>query len=241
MAHLPPSPHNANAAGADPATGEQRGNHQDARDFRPRDGRAERGQRSAEALLQAARRAFAARGYAGASVRQIAGAAGVNLGLVRYHFGSKDKLYEQVIDRAMAPLRDRLVEAFASGSGLLDSAQRLADAYFDHLQHDRELPRLIQRALIDGDPRVLRVARSHLRPLRTALRALVAERGAPASASLDDMVTTLFGALVAPFLYAPLLSEAFGHDVLAEPALTRRRAHIRALIAKTLSETEQLP
>jgi hypothetical protein len=51
------------------------------------DGREERGDRTAQALLTAGRNAFAKVGYAAASVRDIARAAGVNPALVRYHFG----------------------------------------------------------------------------------------------------------------------------------------------------------
>ena len=64
---------------------------------RPRS-REERGDRTAQALLAAGRTAFSVVGYAAASVRDIARAAGVNPALVRYHFGSKEGLYRQVIE-----------------------------------------------------------------------------------------------------------------------------------------------
>ena len=80
-------------------------------EHRPLDGREERGDRTAQALLLAGRAAFSAVGYTAASVRDIARAAGVNPALVRYHFGSKEGLYRQVIDAAMSGLRERLLAA----------------------------------------------------------------------------------------------------------------------------------
>ena len=62
------------------------------------DGREERGDRTANALVLAARKAFAERGFAGASVRDIARAANANPALIRYHFGSKEGLYQRVND-----------------------------------------------------------------------------------------------------------------------------------------------
>lgn len=49
------------------------------------------------ALLQAAQELVLERGYAGTSVRELAAAAGTNLGAVNYHFGSREKLLDQAI------------------------------------------------------------------------------------------------------------------------------------------------
>ncbi len=47
-------------------------------------------------LLPVAERLFAAHGYNGVSVRELAAAAGVNSALVAYHFGSKEGLLSEV-------------------------------------------------------------------------------------------------------------------------------------------------
>ena len=48
-------------------------------------------------ILAAAQEEFATSGYHGTSIRTIAAKAGVKLGAIRYHFGSKDDLFEAVI------------------------------------------------------------------------------------------------------------------------------------------------
>ncbi|TVR66179.1 MAG: TetR/AcrR family transcriptional regulator [Gemmatimonadales bacterium] len=60
-------------------------------------------------LLKAARRLFAERGFDGASVRAITGAAGTNVAAVGYHFGSKEELYKEVIRALDAPLAEWIV------------------------------------------------------------------------------------------------------------------------------------
>ena len=50
-------------------------------------------------ILEAAQHEFAEHGYHGASIRNIAARAEVKLGAIRYHFGSKDDLFETVIAR----------------------------------------------------------------------------------------------------------------------------------------------
>ncbi|WP_291407453.1 TetR family transcriptional regulator [Actinophytocola sp.] len=49
------------------------------------------------AVMGAARETFAARGYLGATIRQIAATAGVDPSLVLYFFGSKDQLFRTVL------------------------------------------------------------------------------------------------------------------------------------------------
>ncbi|WP_229400170.1 TetR/AcrR family transcriptional regulator [Micromonospora okii] len=56
-----------------------------------------------EAILDAARAAFAERGFDAASVRSIAGAAGVDPALVHHYFGSKDQLFLATLDAPMDP------------------------------------------------------------------------------------------------------------------------------------------
>ena len=53
--------------------------------------------RTAQRILDAARREFAARGFDGATIRGIAGAAGVDASLVMQHFGSKAALFNSAV------------------------------------------------------------------------------------------------------------------------------------------------
>jgi AcrR family transcriptional regulator len=50
-----------------------------------------------DAIIESATRLFAERGYEGASLRDIAAAADVRLGLIDYHFGAKPALFVEVL------------------------------------------------------------------------------------------------------------------------------------------------
>ncbi|WP_143825659.1 TetR/AcrR family transcriptional regulator [Nannocystis exedens] len=200
------------------------------------DGREERGDRTAQALLAAARSAFSRGGYAAASVRDIARAAGVNPALVRYHFGSKEGLYRKVIDEAMSGLRTRLLAAFHQAGAPRERIHRVIGAYLDHLAQERDFPRLIQRALLNNDPHLRRVAHEYLHPLVDTLKPFVGRRVAGTLGSLEEVIVSVFGAIIAPFLYEPLLNDLFRRDVLSPAALKRRRRHIEALVEITLAQ-----
>lgn len=51
-----------------------------------------------ENLLKAAIHVFAEKGYDGATVKDLAAAAGVNIALISYHFGGKEKLFRQCLE-----------------------------------------------------------------------------------------------------------------------------------------------
>ncbi len=59
-------------------------------------------------ILDAALQAFAEKGFDGATTRQIAGRANVPLGLLRYYFGDKLKLWQASVDQAFGELRSGL-------------------------------------------------------------------------------------------------------------------------------------
>lgn len=59
------------------------------------------------ALLQAAVTEYAAKGFAGARIDEIAQRAGVNKQLVYHYFGSKDELYRAALEHVYAGIRER--------------------------------------------------------------------------------------------------------------------------------------
>ncbi|MHC4640184.1 MAG: TetR/AcrR family transcriptional regulator [Planctomycetota bacterium] len=62
-------------------------------------------------LLDAAEQLFSEHGFDGASVRDIASAAGCNIAAVNYYFGGKDKLYTEVWRRQLVQMRDTRLKA----------------------------------------------------------------------------------------------------------------------------------
>ncbi|MGA7992991.1 MAG: TetR/AcrR family transcriptional regulator, partial [Thermoanaerobaculia bacterium] len=66
---------------------------------RPRDGDPAETRRE---ILKAAEESFAASGFVGATTRQVAARAGVNVATLHYHFGNKERLYRAVLEAAVS-------------------------------------------------------------------------------------------------------------------------------------------
>lgn len=65
-------------------------------------------------ILAAARRKFAADGYSGAAARDIAAEAGVTVGALFHHFGSKAGLFHAVFEELIGELNDEALASFRS-------------------------------------------------------------------------------------------------------------------------------
>jgi TetR/AcrR family transcriptional regulator, regulator of cefoperazone and chloramphenicol sensitivity len=95
-------------------------------------------------IRDAALRLFAERGIDGATIRDIAKAAGVSPGLVRHHFGSKEALREAcdsyALERLMRIKEQALQEGLGANPGFLQSVHPTVLLLY----------RYLARAMVDG-------------------------------------------------------------------------------------------
>jgi AcrR family transcriptional regulator len=94
------------------------------------DKRALRGEATRERVLTAARDVLLERGFAQTSTRAVAERAEVRLSLVHYHFGSKQRLLVEVLERENEQLLERQRELYAT-PGSLARKWRIACEFLD--------------------------------------------------------------------------------------------------------------
>ncbi|MFT4263801.1 MAG: TetR family transcriptional regulator [Nocardioides sp.] len=81
-------------------------------------------------ILRAAQRAFAATGYDGTSVRRIAAVAGVDPSTVLHFFGTKERLFQEVVEEVAGTLRPVLT-ALSEGAPGRELALRYLEIWDD--------------------------------------------------------------------------------------------------------------
>jgi AcrR family transcriptional regulator len=84
---------------------------------------------------------FGERGIGPATIRDIAAAAGVSSGLVRHHFGSKERLRQACDEYAMAELARIRTRVFEEGKGAGDQSAFLISVHPGAMQLQRYLVR----------------------------------------------------------------------------------------------------
>ncbi len=143
------------------------------------------------AILAAAERLYADRGFGDVTLRDIVAEANVNLAAVNYHFGSKDELIAELfVTRSLALNRERLRELRAAeerGGGRGSVADILRALVGPSLrgcigpERDRSTAaRFMIRASIESVPPIRRIRNreiDHLRKFVTALRRALPDRG----------------------------------------------------------------
>lgn len=87
-------------------------------------------------ILETAARLFHANGYAGTSVGAIAKELGVSKAMIHYYWGTKEELLEEIQERALLLLRERLgrmeVEENTYGTWLEATVSAYIDAVFEN-------------------------------------------------------------------------------------------------------------
>jgi AcrR family transcriptional regulator len=152
-----------------------------------------------EALLDAAERAFVERGYAGASLDDVAAEARVTKGALYHHFANKQALFEAVFLRLDELIVARTAAAMSSSTSRDPLRQALAGiGGFLELCEDTRF----RRVVLEEGPAALGWARWReldepygLAPINAALRQLVAA-GVLSVGSVDVLARMLFGALM---------------------------------------------
>lgn len=127
---------------------------------------ARHGAATRDRIVAAAVRAFARRGYEAASTREIARAAGVEQGLLTYHFPSKDELWRAAAERIFAVLRQAIGERVAALEGV-DPAERGREAVREYVRTMAANPEFFRFIVDQGnraDARTRWLVDTHVKP-----------------------------------------------------------------------------
>lgn len=135
---------------------------------------AERSAPTPELLLEAAAGAFAASGYEGATLEDIASAAGIRRPSLLYHFRSKEALYAAVVERAFHELGQALGWAMLQPGGFAARLDALAACFGGFLATRPSFAPLMLREMLDGQGPGRDLLLRHLDPLLERLEAFVA-------------------------------------------------------------------
>jgi AcrR family transcriptional regulator len=182
------------------------------------------GERDAEeVILEAAHEVFVRRGTAGARMREIADAAGVNQALLHYYFRSKEGLARAVFGRAARRLMPAVLQALGSDLPLDEKVERVIDTEMEVLGKHPYLPGYILCELAHHPERAEQLVEAALgedgeSSGQAALAVLggqlreAAEAGTIAPTAPEQLVVNLLALAIFPFAARPLHEIVLGLD-----------------------------
>jgi AcrR family transcriptional regulator len=128
--------------------------------------RADQRDATRERIVEAALEAFAAKGFRGASTREIARRARTNQGLITYHFRSKEELWRAAADRIFGLLAARMTEQLGARPSE-DPRERAREAIRIYVRFAAEHPELFRLMVDEGknsERRMRWLVDTHLKP-----------------------------------------------------------------------------
>lgn len=127
-------------------------------------------------ILDAGEREFAARGFAGARLREIAETAGVQPALIHHYFTDKHGLYRAVLDRALLPTSTESRTVLESGFDLEGLVGGFIEVLLRFYAKHGNLLAILRHEALSGSPVMDELAREHTLPIVGAVTALLEER-----------------------------------------------------------------
>ena len=187
---------------------------------------------------------FAQKGFDATSLSDVGAAAGVSRGTPGYFFGSKAELYQAVLDRCFAEVREAVrtgrARALASGQAQETILAGAVSDYFDFLAARPNFIRLIEREALGGGPQHDDEL-GHLSAGQEALAAISAELGLDDSPSGDaaQLLLSIIALCWFHLIHARTVAPAVGVTLEDAEDLERRRRHVVGLVLHGVAGLER--
>ena len=187
-------------------------------------------------IVAVALRRFAADGFSGTSLNDIADEVGVRRSSLLHHFPSKEALYRAVVLEEFADWFGLLGEAIGTVDHGWAQVEKVLRAAFRFFEERPEFVLLARREALDGSI-VTEELGAGLRPLFERGVAWLAEEmraGRLRRYDAAQLILTGYGAVLSYLSDAPLITMLVDEDPLTPEALAARREHVLSVLRAAL-------
>ncbi|WP_083232838.1 TetR/AcrR family transcriptional regulator [Endozoicomonas atrinae] len=203
-----------------------------------------KGERTAQRILDVSERLFAQKGYAGASLREVAEEVGIREPGLYRHFKNKEELYQQVLERALRPLADTMDNMLSIDEIDRSQIQLLPAVMFRLLSRSPHVVVLLQRALSTDN--AIQSESSGSVWLDQWLSSLVTRgqqlfrhlqiRKNATDVEVALMIVNWFNLCLGYFTSAKLFEQISGKDAFSEPCLNLQTELLQKISQVILSD-----
>jgi AcrR family transcriptional regulator len=193
---------------------------------------------------------FAEKGFEGSSIRDLAARAGVNVAMVNYYFGSKEKLFESMVEDRASYTRG-LLDEIANNTSYTDieKMDRIIDAYINKLFSNRKFHRVMHQEMMLSQREslqqgIVNVIYPNSVIIKTVIEAGIKKgtfRKVDVPLVIATMVGTINQVLLSKSLCNRLLNKETGYVPYDDPRFVKRLSdHLKELMRSHLLQNKKL-
>ncbi|MBI4516265.1 MAG: TetR/AcrR family transcriptional regulator [Deltaproteobacteria bacterium] len=192
-------------------------------------------------ILAAAEAVFAAKGFDGASTREIAAQAGVNISSLHYHWESKETLYfavfQNIYDRIVELLRTSIPVRPDAARGGRPVVETIMGGLFDFFADNPNVPKLMVRRLLENDAAEVEIERDILLPAWKVFAGWITELSGRKLKDADSQLfmLTIHSVLLVFLLDSRQYVSLLGGSVRAPEWRRRVRSHVINLVKRLVT------
>lgn len=188
-------------------------------------------------ILERAIALFADAGYAGVSMRDVAGAVGTSAAALYHHFPDKQALYLAAMEYAFARNQEGIVAMLESDLPPLERLALFVHRFAALVARDEEFRKLVQRELLDADAaRLALLVEQVFRKPHDAIVALARELATDLDPYL--LADSMIGMVLFNYQSAPLRRHVRGRTAAADRPEAIAR-HVTALITRAVTRQDR--
>jgi AcrR family transcriptional regulator len=201
-----------------------------------------------ENILFAAEKLFAEHGFQGTSTREISKAANVNISMISYYFGSKEKLYEKLVEF-------RMNESQFFSKDILERTdinewekiEKIIDQFSGRIRHHKCFYRIMQREQLHTEnPQIVEFLKQtklsfismYSKILESGLQKGIFTKNPPIYLLHSTVSGTLFYASNGKEMYKEFLNNTEDEEVFEEKYYTELNKHIKYILKDLLGYEE---
>lgn len=164
-------------------------------------------------IIETAEQLFAKKGYEATTVRDIADQAGVNIAMISYYFGSKEKLLEALFNHRMGGIKMR-VESLVKNESLspIHKMEILIDEHIERVVHNEEFYKiLLCEQVINKNPVIIKLVTEIKKGNAELIKKLIADGEGKGVFKKDVDVVLLMSTMVGTVMQV-IISQNFYRD-----------------------------
>ena len=193
-------------------------------------------------ILEAAKKVFVQKGYAGARMQEIADAANINKSMLHYYFRSKELLFEKIMSISLELLLPSFANAISSDGTVIEKIERLVDIYVDTILKNPHIPIFVLNELSQNRTDFISKIKTNMGFLDQPGRFLrqiaqEQEQGILKKMAPEQIMINVMSLIVFPFVAKPIFTKVLDlSDPLYVQMMQERKGLVKVFLKEALQE-----